>query len=213
LDAQRPDPVPAGTRRSALAYAAPVLLNPTEDDRLRIFTAAQLARATLDRGLALNAPEAIALLCDEMHLAARAGASWQEVLDTGVAVAAATTVLDGVAELVPEIRLEVLLDEGTRLVVLREPFGAGEPRVRFGVGDVALVPGRERRTLTVTNTGERPIRISSHFPFWDANPHLSFDREAARGFRLDLPAGDSLRWAPGESKEITLVALGGTRDA
>jgi urease subunit gamma/beta len=200
-------------RHSGLAYAAPVLLNPTEDDRLRIFTAAQLARATLDRGLALNAPEAVALLCNEMHLAARGGASWQEVLDVGTAVAVATPVLDGVAELIPEIRLEVLLDEGTRLVVLREPFGAGEPGVRFGDGDVPLVPDRERRTLSVTNTGERPIRISSHFPFWDANPNLAFDREQARGFRLDLPAGDSLRWAPGETREVTLVALGGARDA
>ncbi|MEP6757988.1 MAG: urease subunit beta [Actinomycetota bacterium] len=190
-----------------------MLLNPTEDDRLWIFTAAQLARATLDRGLALNAPEVIALLCDEMHLAARAGATWQEVLDAGTAIAAATPVLDGVAALIPEIRLEVLLDEGTRLVVLRQPFGPGEPRVRFAAGDVALVPDRERRALTVANTGERPIRISSHFPFWDANPHLTFDREAARGFRLDLPAGDSIRWAPGEVREVTLVALGGTRDA
>ncbi len=190
-----------------------MLLNPTEDDRLRIFNAAQLARATLDRGLALNAPEAVALLCDEMHLAARGGASWQEVLDTAAGVATATPVLDGVPELIPEIRLEVLLDEGTRLVVLREPFGPGEPGVRFGEGDVALVPDRERRTITVTNTGERPIRISSHFPFWDANPSLSFDREQANGFRLDLPAGDSLRWAPGETREVTLVALGGTRDA
>ena len=190
-----------------------MLLNPTEDDRLRIFTAAQLARATLDRGLALNAPEAVALLCDEMHLAARAGVSWQQVLDAGTAVAAGTPVLDGVADLVPEIRLEVLLDEGTRLVVLREPFGPGGPRVRFGEGVVPLVPDRERRAITVTNTGERPIRISSHFPFWDANPNLAFDRSAARGFRLDLPAGDSLRWAPGETREVTLVALGGTRDA
>jgi urease beta subunit len=55
--------------------------------------------------------------------------------------------------------------------------------------------------------------VSSHFPFWDTNANLSFDREAARGFRLDLPAGDSLRWAPGETHEVTLVALGGTRDA
>jgi urease beta subunit len=78
---------------------------------------------------------------------------------------------------------------------------------------VPLVPGRERKTLTVTNTGERPVRISSHFPLWDANPSLAFDRAAARGFRLDLPAGDSLRWAPGETREVELVALGGTRDA
>ena len=121
-----------------------MLLNPTEDDRLRIFTAAQLARATLDRGLALNAPEAVALLCDEMHLAARGGASWQEVLDVGTAVAVATPVLDGVAELIPEIRLEVLLDEGTRLVVLREPFGAG----RAGR---ALRRGRRARSCPIAS--------------------------------------------------------------
>jgi len=191
----------------------PMQLNPTEEDRLRIFTAAQLARATLDRGVALNAPEAVAVLCDEMHLAARSGASWEEVRDAGIALAATTPVLDGVAELIPEIRLEVLLAEGTRLVVLRDPFGTGQPGIRFGEGDVSLVPDRERVKIQVTNTGERPIRISSHFPFWDANPHLSFDRGAARGFRLDLPAGDSLSWMPGETREVTLVALGGTRDA
>ncbi len=191
----------------------PVQLNPTEEDRLRVFVAAQLARATLDRGLALNAPEAVALLCDEMHMVAREGASWQEVLDAGAALAATTPVLDGVPEFVAEIRLEVLLDEGTRLVVLRSPFGAGEPHVRYGAGDVPLVADRERRTMAVTNEGRRPIRISSHFPFWDANPSLAFDRESARGFRLDLPAGDSMRWAPGETKEVALVALGGTRDA
>lgn len=191
----------------------PMQLNPTESDRLRIFTAAQLARATLDRGLALNAPEAIALVCDEMHLTARSGASWQEVRDAATALAATTPVLDGVPELVPEIRLEVLLDEGTRLVVLREPFGAGEPRVRFGAGDVPLVPDRDRLIVEVTNTGDRPIRVSSHFPFWDVNPNLSFDREATVGFRLDLPAGDSIVWAPGETREVTLVELGGAADA
>lgn len=188
-------------------------LNPTEEERLRVFTAAQLARATLDRGLALNVPEAVALVCDEMHLAARAGGSWEEVREAGTSVAASTPVLDGVPALIREIRLEVLLDEGSRLIVLRSPFGQGEPTVRFGDGDVGLVPGRERRTLSVTNTGARPIRVSSHFPFWDANPNLSFDRGVARGFRLDLPAGDSLRWAPGETHEVTLVALGGIRDA
>lgn len=191
-------------------------LNPTEDDRLRIFTAAQLARETLTRGLALNAPEAVALLCDEMHLAARAGRSWDEVVATGHELAAATRVIDGVANLVPEIRLEVLLDEGTRLVVLRDPFGQGDPEgpggVRFGEGDVPLVPDRARRALVVTNNGEKPVRVSSHFPFWQTNTSLSFDREAARGFRLDLPAGDSLRWGPGETREVVLVAYAGSED-
>jgi urease subunit gamma/beta len=167
--------------------------------------------------VALNAPEAIALACDEMHQVARAGGSWEDVAAAGRTVAASTEVIDGVADLVPEIRLEVLLEEGTRLIVLRSPFGEaaadGPGAIRFGEGDVPLVPGRERRTLVVRNTGEVPIRVSSHFPFWQANPALAFDRDVASGFRLDLPAGDSLRWAPGESREVTLVAYGDGGDA
>jgi urease subunit gamma/beta len=98
-------------------------LNPTEGDRLRIFTAAELARRTLERGLALNAPEATALICDEMHLAARSGATFDEVLETGRRAVAADKLMPGVADLIDEIRLEVLLDEGSRLVVLRRPWG------------------------------------------------------------------------------------------
>jgi urease subunit gamma/beta len=191
-------------------------LNPTEEDRLRVFTAAQLARTTLARGLRLNAPEAIALVCDEMHLAGRSGASFDQVAEAGRSALRADQVIDGVAGVVPEIRVEVLLEEGTRLMVLREPFGPASDdapgAIRFGEGDVPLVPGRERRTLTVTNEGERPIRVSSHFPFWQTNPKLRFDRDTADGFRLDLPAGDSIRWAPGETKEVSLVAYG-TADA
>ena len=189
-------------------------LNPTEEDRLRVFAAAQLARATLERGLPLNAPEAVALVCDEMHMAARAGAPFQDVVDVGRSALRADQIIDGVAGIVPEIRVEVLLDEGTRLIVLRDPFGPPDAEapsaIRFADGDVPLVPGRDRRTVVVTNTGERPIRVSSHYPFWQTNPNLSFDRDAAEGFRLDLPAGDSIRWAPGESKEVSLVEYGST---
>jgi urease subunit gamma/beta len=188
-------------------------LTPTEHDRLDIFVAAQLARATLDRGLRLNAPEATAFVCDELHLAARAGSSYEEVVEVGHRAATSIDVLDGVEALVPEIRVEVLLDEGTRLVVLRHPFGAaaadGPGAVRFGEADVALLPDRERRRASVTNTGTKPIRVSSHYPFWRVNPSLEFDREEAVGFRLDLPAGDHVRWAPGEERTVDLVAFGG----
>ena len=98
-------------------------LTPTEEDRLRIFTAAELARRTLSGGLALNAPEATALVCDEMHLAARSGASFEEVLVAGRRAVRPDQLMPGVSELVDEIRLEVLLDEGSRLVVLRRPWG------------------------------------------------------------------------------------------
>jgi urease subunit gamma/beta len=194
-----------------------VQLDPTETDRLLVFTAAQLARATLDRGLALNAPEAVAFVCDEMHMAARGGASWEQVGRIGRAALTPEQVIPGVADLVPEIRVEVLLEEGTRLVVIREPFGppsAGGPgAVAFGDAPVPLLPDRERRTVVVTNAGGRPVRVSSHFPFWQANPSLTFDRDAARGFRLDVPAGDSIRWAPGETREVTLVAYARAPDA
>jgi urease subunit gamma/beta len=189
-----------------------VQLTPTEEERLRIFTAAQLARATLAKGLRLNAPEAVALVCDEMHAAGRGGASFEEVAAAGRAAVGPDQVMEGVAGIVPEIRVEVLLEEGSRLVVLREPFGPmgqGPGAIRFGESDVELAPGRERIHLRVTNRGEHPIRVSSHFPFWRTNEHLEFDRAAADGFRLDLPAGDSLRWAPGEAHEVDLVRYGG----
>jgi urease subunit gamma/beta len=97
-------------------------LGPTEEERLRIFVAAELARRALDRGLKLNAPEAIALTCDEMHMAARGGASYDEVLETGRRAIARDELMDGVVDLVDEIRLEVLLDEGSRLIVVRRPW-------------------------------------------------------------------------------------------
>ncbi len=188
-------------------------LTPTEEDRIRVFAAAELARRNLALGLTLNAPEAIAVVCDAMHLAARGGGTYQDVVDAGNAALAPVQVMEGVADIVPEIRLEVLLEEGSRLIVLRDPFGPaaidGPGAVRFADGDVELVPERRRITLSVTNTSERPVRVSSHFPFAETNAKLSFDREAARGFRLDLPAGDSTRWAPGETKDVDLVAFGG----
>ncbi len=75
---------------------------------------------------------------------------------------------------------------------------------------IELSPGRERFTLAVTSTSTRSIRVSSHYPFARVNHRLSFDREAARGFRLDIPAGASISWMPGETKEVVLVAFGGS---
>src|ERR671910_2419737 len=111
-------------------------LSSTEEDRLRLFVAAELARRTLARGLKLNAPEATALICDEMHMAARAGATFDEVVGTGRGAVRAEQLMAGVADLIDEIRLEVLLDEGSRLVVLRELWrGPGRPsRPRGGRG-------------------------------------------------------------------------------
>ena len=78
-------------------------------------------------------------------------------------------------------------------------------------GSLELNAGRERRVLHVLNTGDRPIQVGSHFHFAAVNDALSFDREAAVGFRLDVPAGTSVRFEPGADREVGLVALGGRR--
>ena len=74
---------------------------------------------------------------------------------------------------------------------------------------IELSAGRDRIRVVVTNTSARVVRVSSHYPFWRVNPRLEFDRDAATGFRLDAPAGASVRFAPGERREVVLVRYGG----
>jgi urease subunit beta len=78
-------------------------------------------------------------------------------------------------------------------------------------GDIVLNAGRETLTLTVANTGDRPVQVGSHYHFYESNEALAFDREAARGFRLDIPAGTAVRFEPGQSRDVTLVAYAGKR--
>ena len=78
-------------------------------------------------------------------------------------------------------------------------------------GDIAINVGREKLTIAVANTGDRPIQIGSHYHFAETNTALHFDRAAARGFRLDIAAGTAVRFEPGQSREVTLVALDGDR--
>ena len=85
--------------------------------------------------------------------------------------------------------------------------------IRLAPGDVELAAGRERRSLVVENRSARVVRVSSHYPFDRVNPRLTFDRAMAAGFRLDIPAGASVRWAPGDIREVVLVRYGGLRGA
>jgi len=78
-------------------------------------------------------------------------------------------------------------------------------------GDIELNVGLKRTTLTVSNTGDRPIQIGSHYHFAETNPALSFDRQAAHGQRLDIAAGTAVRFEPGQSREVTLVPYQGSR--
>ena len=181
-----------------------------EEERLLVFTAAELARRHLERGLRLNAPEAIALMCDAMLEAARGGASYEDVAAAGYDAVAVEQVLPGVAALVPEVILEVLMDDGSRLVVLHEPLG---PPGDDAPGTIRQAPARartdarDRIELAVTNTSRRVVRVSSHYPFERVNPRLQFDRERAVGRRLDIEAGSTERWAPGETRTVGLVRV------
>ena len=81
-----------------------------------------------------------------------------------------------------------------------------------GNGDIILNEGRPTITLAVANTGDRPIQVGSHYHFYETNDALSFEREKARGFRLDIPAGTAIRFEPGQTRDVTLVALAGNRE-
>jgi len=193
-------------------------LLPWEEERLQLFAAAELARRHRAAGILLNQPEVVALICDAMLEAARAGAPYAEVEAAGRAAVQPGQAMDGVRELVTEVRLEVLLGDGTRVIALRDPLGRGTPPDPLGPG--AVVPGdaearevhagREAIELEVTSRSRRRIRVSSHYPFHRVNSRLELDREAARGFHLDLPSGAWEGWEPGETKWVRLVRYGGT---
>jgi len=78
-------------------------------------------------------------------------------------------------------------------------------------GDIELNAGAPRVTIEVANTGDRPVQVGSHYHFYETNEALRFDREKARGFRLDIAAGTAVRFEPGQRREVTLVPLGGLR--
>lgn len=84
--------------------------------------------------------------------------------------------------------------------------------VRTASGSVQLASGLPRIELPVTNTSTKPVRVSSHYPFHLVNRRMDFDRDRARGFRLDVPSGDNLRWAPGERRVVRLVAFGASAE-
>ncbi|WP_086823580.1 urease subunit gamma [Streptomyces sp. NRRL B-24572] len=192
-------------------------LTPTERDRLLLFTAAQLARTRLERGLRLNVPEATALIADTVCEAARDGLRLAEALDRGRAVLGPDDVLPGVTDVVTEIQVEAVFDDGTRLAVISAPFGEVE---HDDGAPGAVLPHTETLpepepliTLSVRNAAAVPVSVTSHFHFFEANPRLDFDRAAAYGMRLAAPAGSSTRFDPGAVVEVGLVPMGGDRIA
>lgn len=195
-----------------------MLLIPTELERLTIFTAAELARKRRARGLKLNHPEAIALITDEILEGARDGKTVAYLMGFGSTILTEADVMPGVASMVPILQVECVFPDGTKLVTVHEPIrpveGGAQDLMEPGAitaldGEVALNAGRPTVTLRVVNTGDRPVQIGSHYHFFEVNKAVEFDRAAAFGMRLDIPAGTAVRLEPGQTKEVALVKFGG----
>lgn len=193
-------------------------LTPKDEDRLLLFLAAELARKRRAAGLALTYPEARALIADEVVEAARAGASVADAAAHGAQVLSDDDVLPGVADLLGSVQVEAFFDDGQKLVTVHDAVrpGTSAATVRPGEilpedGELILNAGRDTVTVTVVNTGDRPIQVGSHFHFFEANRALRFDRAAAFGKRLDIPSGTAVRFESGETQEVSLTDYGGER--
>ena len=191
-------------------------LLPTETERLTVFLAAEFARRNLREGIALSHPEAVAYITDEVMLAARRGAEYADVRDRAGRLLRADQVEPGVAELVRVVMVDAPFAEGTKLVAVFDPVpgteGALVPgEVVVGEDPVELFPGEERVHLRVLNTGDRDVQVRSQTHFFEVNPALDFDRRAAWGHTLDVPAGSGVRFEPGIPVDVDLVPVAGDR--
>ena len=189
-------------------------LTPTELERLTIFSAAELARRHRERGLKLSHPEAIALICDELMMAAREGRPLAELMGWGASLLTTDDVMPGVAELIPMIQVEGMFPDGAKMISVHDPIRPGTESRAEGAanrpGEIEINVGSRKASLAALNTGDRAIHVASHFHFFEANKELEFDRAAAFGMRLDIPSGDTVRFDPGQSRGVELTAIAGS---
>ena len=192
-------------------------LTPREKDKLLVALAAMVARNRLERGVKLNHPEAIALITDFVVEGARDGRTVAELMDAGAQVLTTEQVMEGIAEMIHDIQVEATFPDGTKLVTVHHPIRgpASEDvpgKVTAQEGEILFNEGAPRVVLEVANTGDRPIQVGSHYHFFETNPALRFEREKARGMRLDIAPGTAVRFEPGATREVSLVPYGGKRE-
>jgi urease subunit gamma/beta len=214
-----------------------VLLSPQEIDKLTLHQVGFLAQKRLARGTRLNHPESVALIATQLLELIRDGRSVAELMDLGKQMLGRRQVMDGVPEMIHDVQVEGTFPDGSKLVTVHRPIVRDDgdlalalygsflpvPAVdRFGEpgeltpGAIAAAPGeielnaqRRTTTLEVTNTGDRPIQVGSHYPFDETNRALAFDRAVAYRMRLDIPAGTAVRFEPGEMRTVRLVTIAG----
>lgn len=215
-------------------------LLPRDLDKLLLHNAGFVAQKRLARGVQLNYPEAVALISTQIMELIRDGRSVAELMQLGRQMLGRRQVMSGVPELLHEVQVEATFPDGTKLVTIHNPIAAEDGDLSLALygsflpvpdrpafqastfapspgecicqsGDIELNAGRAAVKIEVTNLGDRPIQVGSHYHFVETNPKLRFDRTAAYGKRLDIPAGTAVRFEPGETKSVTLVEIAGER--
>lgn len=215
-------------------------LSPREIDKLTLHAAGFLAQKRLARGVRLNHPEAVALIATQLLEFIRDGKSVAELMSLGRTLLGRRHVMPGVPEMIGEVQVEGTFPDGSKLVTVHHPiasesgnltmalYGSFLPVPKDSVfpasestswpssteiqeGEIELNSGRKTVELRVTNLGDRAIQVGSHYAFIETNASLQFDREAAYGKRLDIPAGTAVRFEPGETKVVRLVEIAGRK--
>jgi urease subunit gamma/beta len=215
-------------------------LNPRELDKLILHEAGFVAQKRLARGLRLNYPEAVALIATQLLEFIRDGKGVSELMNVGRQFLGRNQVMAGVPAMVTEVQVEGTFPDGTKLVTVHHPIAASDGNLTLALygsflpvpdaalfhseepdfepgacmvldGEIELNAGREAITLPVTNLGDRPVQVGSHYHFVETNASLEFDRGLAYGKRLDIPAGTAVRFEPGETKTVRLVEIAGHR--
>jgi urease subunit gamma/beta len=216
-------------------------LAPREIEKLMLHNAGFLAQKRLARGLRLNYPESIALIAAVTLEFIRDGHSVAELMHLGRKLLGRRQVMPGVPEMIHEVQVEGTFPDGTKLVTVHHPIAAADGDLKLALfgsflpvpslsvfgegtepeplpgayevaaGEIELNAGRTSAQVAVTNLGDRPVQVGSHYHFVETNASLKFDRKLAYGKRLDIPAGTAVRFEPGETKTVTLVEIAGTK--
>ena len=215
-------------------------LTPHEIEKLLLHNVGFLAQKRLARGLSLNYPESVALIATQLLEFIREGRSVAELMNLGKKFLGRNQVMSGVPEMITEVQVEGTFPDGSKLVTVHHPianengdlalalhgsflpvpdlsqFQPAVPEATPGGFEVSeaeleLNAGRATQELEVTNLGDRPIQVGSHYHFIETNAALSFDRGKAYGKRLDIPAGTAVRFEPGETKKVNLVEIAGRK--
>lgn len=216
-------------------------LSPRELEKLSLHQAGSLAQKRLARGLRLNYTESVALVATQILEFVRDGdKTVADLMDLGKQILGRRQVLPAVPHLLDTVQVEGTFPDGTKLITVHDvicredgnlelalhgSFLPVPPLEKFshieedkcpgevicGNENIVINRGRKAVILKVTNTGDRPIQVGSHYHFIEANPFLVFDRRKAHGMRLNIPAGTATRFEPGETKSVTLVSIGGRK--